>query len=123
MPQFPWPRRLYPLTLLMLAGCGGGSGEDDAQPPPPPITGTATGMWTPPDSNVDGSPLLGLAGYRIYYGTEADVLEEQIDLDNPGLTSHTFEDLPAGTWYFAVTAYSTEDTESVLSALASKTIN
>jgi hypothetical protein len=31
--------------------------------------GQATLSWTAPDENTDGTPLINLAGYRIYYGT------------------------------------------------------
>jgi len=94
---------------------------DPPTDPDPPVT-TATVMWTPPVANVDGSPLLNLAGYRIYYGRSRDGLSDVIDLDNPGLTAYTVEDLSVGTWYFAVTAYSTQNAESERSQVSSKTL-
>ena len=79
-------------------------------------------MWTPPVENVDGSALVNLAGYRIYYGLDAESFDYVIDVGNPGLTAFTVEGLYAGTWYFAVAAYSSNDTQSSLSAVGSKTI-
>jgi hypothetical protein len=58
----------------------------------------------------------------VYYGLSAASLDTVIELANPGLTSYTVEDLSAGTWYFAVTAYSAHDAESALSEVQSKRI-
>jgi hypothetical protein len=33
------------------------------------ISGQATLSWDPPTTNVDGTPLTDLAGYKVYYGT------------------------------------------------------
>ena len=84
-------------------------------------TTSATVSWTPPDTNTDGSSLTDLAGYRIYYGTDA-LLATQIDIATPGLTDYVVEDLaPNTTYYFAVSAYSSAGVESTLSAVVSLT--
>lgn len=74
--------------------------------------GTATLDWTPPTENTDGSVLTNLAGYHIYYGTAADNLTETVKVTNPGLTAYTLTNLAPGTWYFAVTSYSSTGVES-----------
>lgn len=83
---------------------------------------TAALTWTAPTQNTDGSALTNLAGYRIHYGKSASVLSDVIDLNNAGLTSYVFDDLPAGTYYFAIRAYSANGTQSDLSNIVSKTI-
>jgi hypothetical protein len=97
--------------------------EPPVDPNPPPPATTAMVMWTPPVTNVDGSPLVDLAGYRIYYGRSRDNLATTIEIPNPGLTTYAVEDLSAGTWYFALTAYSAQDAESARSPVTSKTID
>ena len=65
--------------------------------------------------------LTGLAGIRIYYGTNAGALTQTIDVPGPTTTSFIIERLAAGTYYFAVAAYTAAGTESALSNIASKT--
>lgn len=89
---------------------------------PPPLTGSATLTWTAPTQNTDGSPLTNLAGYRIDYGTSAGSLIQSIDLPGAATTSDTLTGLTSGTWYFAITAYNSDGTSSVLSNEVSKTI-
>lgn len=84
--------------------------------------GSATLSWTPPTSNTNGSTLSNLAGYRIYYGTSSSSLNRTIQVANAGLTRYVVPDLSAGTWYFAVRAYSSTGGESTNSNTASKTI-
>jgi hypothetical protein len=92
-------------------------------PPPKPIsTGTATLDWTPPTENSDGSSLTNLAGYTVYYGTSADSLTHSVKVSNPGLTAYTVSNLPSGTWYFAVTSYSSAGVESIRSGVISTKI-
>ncbi|MET0291173.1 MAG: fibronectin type III domain-containing protein [Steroidobacteraceae bacterium] len=85
-----------------------------------PTTGSATLSWTPPTQNTDGSSLANLAGYRIYYGTKADALNQQIQVTNPGLTAYTVSNLDAGTYYFAVAAYTADGVEGAPSSVGSK---
>ena len=83
---------------------------------------SATVSWTPPDTNTDGSALVDLAGYRIYYGTDAFSLATQIDIPTTGLTDYVVEDLaPNTTYYFAVSAYNSTGVESSYSAVVGVT--
>src|ERR1700693_3523611 len=54
---------LVTLTTLLLTFLG--SGEKFA------MAGTATLTWTAPTTNVDGTPLTDLTGYRIYFSQSA----------------------------------------------------
>jgi Putative Ig domain len=77
-------------------------------------SGTAQIEWTIPATNDDGSALADLAGHRIYYGTSASTMTNRVDV--PGrVSSYTFRNLVAGTYYFSVAAYSSGGSESALS--------
>ena len=99
--------------LLTLAGCSG---------PVATSTGTARLSWTAPAQNVDGTPIQGLAGYRIRYGTSPAALDRSVQISDPGVTTYLVQDLSPGTWYFAVHAYTRAGLESAPSSVASKTI-
>ena len=85
-------------------------------------TGSATVGWVPPTEYVDGSTLMNLSGYRIYYGTSSTNLDHVITITTAGVTSHVVDNLTPATWYFAVKAFTTDGAESSASNLASKTI-
>ena len=85
-------------------------------------TGSATVSWLPPTTNTNGTALVGLAGYRVRYGTNSSSLSNTVQLANAGLSRYTISNLSPGTWYFGVQAYTSSGTESSLSKLASKTI-
>lgn len=98
---------------------GSGSGGAGSTPP---TTGSATLRWTAPTTNTNGSALTGLAGYHIYYGTSTGSMSNEIDVANAGATSYVISNLSAGTWYFAICAYTNVGLESALSNVGSKTI-
>ncbi|MFO7903356.1 MAG: fibronectin type III domain-containing protein, partial [Pirellulaceae bacterium] len=87
-----------------------------------PTLGTATVSWEPPTTRTDGSTLTDLAGYRVYYGKDAASLTHMVEVPEPGQTSYHVENLDAGTWYFAVTALSSEGLESPKSEIGSKEV-
>ena len=85
-------------------------------------TGSATLTWLPPTTNVDGTPLTNLAGYKVYWGTTPGNYSSSATIMNPGLTRYVVENLTPNTYYFAVKAVNGAGTESVFSNSASKTI-
>jgi hypothetical protein len=85
-------------------------------------SGTATLSWVAPTTNVDGTPVTNLGGYRIAYGQTPSNLAQSLDIPSAVVTSAVIENLAAGTWYFAVKAYTTANVESDLSNLAQKTV-
>jgi hypothetical protein len=89
---------------------------------PTPSTGAATLDWTAPIENSDGTVLTNLAGYTVYYGTSPDNLTQTVKITNPGLTAYTMTNLPSGTWYFSITAYSADGSESTRSGVVSTKI-
>jgi len=88
----------------------------------PPSTGSASLSWTAPTEDTDGAPLTDLAGYTIYYGTSAGDLTETIEVASPSATSYVVSSLGAGTYYFAVAAYTSVGTRSTQTSAVSKTI-
>jgi hypothetical protein len=85
-------------------------------------SGIATLSWVPPTTNVDGTPIANLAGFRIAYGQSSASLTSSLDIPSPGITSAVIENLTVGTWYFAVKAYTSTNVESDLSNIAQKTV-
>jgi hypothetical protein len=87
-----------------------------------PANGTATLSWSAPTDNSNGSPITGLAGYNIYYGTDPSNLTKSIEVAGASTTTYTVTGLTAGTYYFAVAAYNSEGVDSSLSNIGQKTI-
>lgn len=84
-------------------------------------TGSATLTWDPPTQNTDGSPV-SLKGYKIHWGTALGNYSNTVTVDNPGLSSYVVDQLTPATWYFVVTAVSTNGVESDFSNVASKQV-
>jgi fibronectin type III domain protein len=78
--------------------------------------------WEAPTQNADGTPLLDLRGYRIYYGTTPQLLNT-VNVDNPGLTTYVIDNLTAGTYYFAVASYNRAGVDSLLTPEISTTVD
>ena len=83
----------------------------------PVATGSVTLAWEPPTTNEDGSPLIDLAGFRVYYGTSSG---DYIDVINVGYFSScsldSLDELPTDqALYFSVTAYDSFGNESAYS--------
>jgi hypothetical protein len=85
-------------------------------------SGSATLSWESPTQRADGSPLMNLAGFKIYWGMDPDGLSNSMTIANPGLTSFMIEQLVPARWYFVATAFDTEGLESSFSNIASKMI-
>ncbi len=119
--------------LFSLQGCGSGSetasadnqlltSTTNAPPVISGVLGAATLDWMPPTTNMDGSPLADLAGYRIYWGTTPGSYPNSVTVNNPGLASYMVENLVPSTYYFVTTAFNTSGIESEFSNIAQKTI-
>lgn len=95
---------------------------DPASGGSPPVSHNAMLSWEAPTTNINGSALTDLSGYRIYYGPSADELSESVQITNVGIQTYVIEDLQPGTWYFAIRATTSAGTESPLSDVVAKTI-
>lgn len=85
--------------------------------------GTATLSWDPVKMDTRGKPLTNLAGYKIRYGPSDRAMWYIVKVRNPNQTTYVVKDLFPGTWYFAISAYTSSGTESAPSEVISKTIN
>ena len=83
-----------------------------ASPTPPPVGMLVTLDWMPPTMNVDGTPLMDLAGYNVYIGPESGVYLDFRHLDNPGLATYVLDLQSTGTWYIVITALDSAGNES-----------
>jgi hypothetical protein len=107
----------------LLSGCiDPGPGSAKAPASPSSAGRAATLSWDAPTTNTDGTALIDLAGYRIYYGSSADNLNQSVQINTVGLQTYVMDDLEPGTWYFAVMAVTADGAESALSNLVVKTI-
>ena len=86
------------------------------------VSGAVTLTWLPPTQNADGSPLMDLAGYRIYYGRTPGQLNQSVTIKSPGITSYVIENLTPAVWYFVATAYNHNGIESTPSNSAAKRV-
>jgi hypothetical protein len=85
--------------------------------------GIATISWTAPTENTDGSELTDLAGFKVYYGVAPDALDESITVEDAATYALVIDNLAAGnTYYFAVSAFNANSSESELSDISSKHI-
>ena len=72
--------------------------------------GTVTVSWVPPTANVDGSPVTGIAGYRIHRGDTPGESHEVVEVD--GALNSTVLIAEVGPVYVWMTAVDAEGHES-----------
>lgn len=77
--------------------------------------------WEKPTTNMDGSALTNLSGYRIHWGTSRGNYSATYDITDKNQTSHVLE-LSPGTYYFNLTSLNDEGVQSDFSVERSKTI-
>jgi len=85
-------------------------------------SGSATLNWSPVTQNTNGTLVTDLAGYTVHYGVSPVALSSTVVLSDPNQTTYVVGQLGAGTWYFAVSAYTTGGVQGELSNVAAKTI-
>ena len=125
------------VIALVLGGCSGSSSTGSTMTSSPltqsgtpgrisnpsrTAAGAVTLTWVPPADNTNGTPLTDLAGYHIHYGTSQDNMNQVIDLAGTSTTEYEVSGLAPGTYYFAISAYTTEGTESAESDVGYKTL-
>lgn len=117
-----------PTSTAVASGARGSdsSGSDSSgytSNPPTPSSGVVTINWAPPMDNTNGTPLINLAGYHIHYGPRSGDYTQTISVPNPGIATYVVQNLPPGTYYFAVGAVNSDGTESPLSGEISAIVN
>jgi hypothetical protein len=85
-------------------------------------TGSAILTWQPPALNIDGSPIIDLAAYKVYWGTTQGTYPQSAQIASLAAGTHTVTGLARGTWYFVVTALNAQGAESSYSNVWSKTV-
>jgi hypothetical protein len=86
-------------------------------------TGSITVSWVPPTQNTNGTPVTGLSGFRVYYGTASRQYAQSVLVSSPSLRSVVVEGLsPGTTWYFGVKSVTNTGVESDYSNEAVKTL-
>ncbi|KEF32239.1 hypothetical protein D777_00873 [Marinobacter nitratireducens] len=106
---------LHPWTLEPTpASTPSGSTDESVTPAP---TGTVTLSWTAPSTRTDGTSisLSEIAYYVLSYGLSELSLDQSLQIDSTQ-TSHTFDQLSPGTWYFTVRVVDTQGLSSEPSA-------
>jgi len=86
-------------------------------------TGSVTLTWAAPTQNTDGSALVDLASYRIYYGQSEGSYPNEIQIDNPGITMYVVDNLTPSTYFFVSTSINSNGIESDYSNAVSRTAN
>jgi hypothetical protein len=84
--------------------------------------GAVTLRWVAPTHNTDGSPLMDLVGYKIYYRKNSGSYSQAVRLENLSITTFVVEELSPATYHFAGTAFSSTGVESLFSTEVSTTI-
>lgn len=105
-------------AFSIIVGSGSGSAA--------PQAGSGPGValsWDVPTRTIEGETLQNLAGYRIHYGTNENALVNSIEVASAGQNSFTVQNLPRGTYYFAVRAFTTTGEESRLSNVISRVVS
>jgi hypothetical protein len=129
-------------ALGVLAGCGGGGGSatgaatstsastgtstsssSDGSGTSGSAEGSATLAWQPPATYTNGQALTNLSGYRIYYGLSSTNLNESIQVNSASTVTYVVNNLPAGTWYFAIAAVTNTGLQGALSDVVSFTVS
>jgi hypothetical protein len=78
--------------------------------------------WSRPTLDTHGENVTNLAGYKIHYGNSLRAMNRVIAVHSAASLAYEVGNLPAGTWYFAISAYTSDDVESELSGIVSGTI-
>jgi hypothetical protein len=68
--------------------------------------------WLPPTEHADGTPIAGLGGTKLYWGTAVGDYTHSVRIDNPGITTYVLEGLVPATYYLVATAFDLQGLES-----------
>jgi hypothetical protein len=85
-------------------------------------TGSVTLNWVPPTENEDGSQLVDLAGYRIYWSRDGGAYGPPTTISNPSVTRYVVENLTPGTYEFVATSFNSANVESRYSGAVTKVV-
>ena len=105
-------RRLILCTIsaILFSSCVSSCGSGNVDTTNPDISRTV--VWDAPSTGADGTALSsdGIGGYKIYYVTSSGNYTNSVDVGK--VTTYTPPNLSSGPYYFTVTAYDLNGTES-----------
>ena len=86
---------------------------------------SVTLSWNAPTENSNGTSLTNLAGYTLHYGTTPQDYTGSIEITDPTQTSYVVSNsnFPAGTYYFAISAYNAQQVSSSMSGEVTVTLD
>ena len=84
--------------------------------------GSMSLSWTAPTENSDGTQLMDLAGYNLYYGKSENNYSHRIRIDNPSIDTYLIENLLPDTYYIVATSFNAVGVESAFSNMATKAV-
>jgi len=84
---------------------------------------STTLSWTPPTENEDGTALMDLAGYKIYWGTTPGDYTRSATIKNAGVSSYVVTNLTPGTYEFVATSFNEDGIESAYSNPTTRVLN
>ena len=84
--------------------------------------GSMTLTWNIPTENADGTPLMDLAGFYVYFGVSWGNYSNRVQIDNPSINTYLVENLLPDTYYVVATSYNSLGVESAYSNVAVKTV-
>jgi uncharacterized protein YfaP (DUF2135 family) len=109
------------LAITMVTGCGVSGGSNQTTGGGQTIAdGHVSLAWDAPTTYVDGTPITGPIGFKVYFGTASGAYTQVVDVQTA--TSWSINTLTHGTWYFDVTCYDSNGIESDFSNEVSTTI-
>jgi hypothetical protein len=108
-------------STTFTLNCSGAGGTDVAMISVA-VNGAVALRWQPPTQLVDGTPLPGLSGYRIYYGAASGSYLGYEEIGSTAGTEYSLQ-LPPGDYYIAMTAIGLDGEESGYSNEVHKVVN
>lgn len=106
-------------SLVACSGGDGGTGYSNGTISNPNGTSPALGLtWVAPSERVDntGLSLSEIAGYRIYYGTEAGNYQNQFVVNDGSAEQAQIVGVPSGVYYLVMTTIDMDSRESPYSS-------
>ncbi len=85
--------------------------------------GSVTLSWVAPTDNSDGSTLIDLDAYKIYYGDSPENYANQLRIENPSITTYVVDNLVPDTYFFMATSVNSQGLESPYSNTTQVTID
>jgi hypothetical protein len=84
--------------------------------------GSVTLNWTAPTENEDGTALVDLAGFHIYWGTTPGNYPNSLTINNASISTYVVDNLAPGTYEFVATSFNTSGVESIFSNSTTKVV-